>query len=76
MPRYRVRVTATFDVDNLPGVSDPDNAARDLEGVTTTEFLRLTDAYQHARIYVSQHSAAQPGLERTIARKRGLGGWE
>lgn len=76
MSRYRVRITATFDVDELPGVGDPDNAPRELAGVTTADFLRLTDAYPHARIYVTQHSAAQPGLERTIARKRGLGGWE
>lgn len=81
MSRYRVRVTATFDVGHLPNVRDPETAAAELEGVTTAEFLRLVDAYKHAHITVTETRAHDTGdgealLERFIATKRGLGGWE
>ena len=78
MSRYRVRVIGTIDLDTVPGFDplDPRPAGQQLEGVTTADFLRAIDAWQHLVIGIYEHDRTRdPLLQKLITRKVGLGGW-
>ena len=77
MSRYRVLVHGVIYLDTIPGFDplDPRPAGQQLEGVTTADFLRAIDAWQHLRIGIYEPNTLDPLLQKLITRKVSLGGW-